>query len=166
MKSVLVFVVAALVFTACETQPPKTRAGMANWGEVMAAADAIILKSDTATFIRHGDFSGITKEAADQMKTMPTTIQPMINGMKHTATETMTLAEHTAFESVEAEKRGMTARPYSWNIQPEKILLYKFEKPTSGTAERSNTKATVYLGVFQQNGRWFFAASYRPKRDE
>lgn len=132
----------------------------------------MVLKGDAGAMLKHADTSGLPEPTLEAIEKSLEGWRGVSPNLKLFATEVLTPAEFVAFSNEHRrywpKDMSSAIRERKWNIQPEKIIVYKFEEGVSKTTgifitekpKEPAVNANWSLGVFQRVGAWFIAAGY------
>jgi hypothetical protein len=152
MKLVLqVLLVFALV--GCTAKP--TVVGLGKWEDVKKAADQLLLAADSTMFEKSLDASGISKARyAEFLKSYDWWRTASLRS-HHQETIVLSLEECRRYvvEHTHDLPVAQLDSLLSWNVDPIKVLVYRFSKKE----DSKESELEFYVGVYNRAGRWYFS---------
>ena len=159
LKKLIECLLASAFLGAC-SRPAHAPSGLATWDDVRASAEAFVLRGDSG-LMDHTDTSGIPADKVQQVRSVLADWHGLPRTLTCTSTQEMTFDEFEAFRRDEKkelpeEMRNALLSSTTWNVKPEKMIVFKFNSKDP----REKMTVTYTAGAYRTNNSWWFAANY------
>jgi hypothetical protein len=130
--------------------------GLTDWKEVVRATDDVMFRADTASLLRHMDFSGIPRAKSQNLETG---FQAWRGVWKNLKFDRMEVIEAKDF------KLPPGCPALLWGKPPQKIIVYHYSRPNGASTQWSfavyERESQWYFTDFENESQWFFTTSYQ-----
>lgn len=156
MKRALLVTLAILISSCART--PRTPVGISDWGDVHQAASDMALEADPARFLSGLDATGVSDEKLDDLMSFVHNWKKARLRSHYVETLDLTPPEYERYLSDRrrlADSDSILNTPPTWNIPPERILLFRFARKKGN----NESAITLTIGAFRRKERWYFCCA-------